>query len=59
MQTLSMIGEKNEKKIAMLENKMNVSIHEISKVLKNGSQPNDKASNYIIPQIKNKFTRYR
>lgn len=43
----------------MLENKMNVSIYEISKVLKNGSHPNVKASNYIIPQIKKKFTRYR
>lgn len=39
------------KKITMLENKMNVSINEIAKVLKNGSQPNVKRSVYIIPQI--------
>lgn len=44
-------GGKNEKKITMLENKMNVSINEIAKVLKNGSQPNGKPSIYIIPQI--------
>lgn len=52
MQKLSMIGGKNEKKkITMLENKMNVSINEIAKVLKNGSQPNVKPSIYIIPRI--------